>query len=354
MIDQSLHKSKFSPALSWAAIIILIAGMIYAKSMITLVLLALFISVICAQPILWLGKRKVPHVLAMFIVLVGVVSIFFGLGELIGGSVKQFINDAPKYEASLNSMAASLIQSLNDRGLSISYDDISNMLDPGKIISFTAGAISEVGSLMGNIVLIFFIVFFLLLELSSFPIKTKAISKSLDESLDYLTRISQSIRHYLGIKTIISLITGALIWIILLIIGVDYAILWGLIAFLLNYIPNIGSIIAGIPAVLFALVQLGLGGALWTLGGFVAVNTIMGNIIEPRMMGKGMGLSTFIVFLSLVFWGYVLGTVGMFLSVPLTMTVKIMLEQNEKTRWIAILLGTQEDAQAVLEKRNEE
>ena len=353
MINQSLHKSKFSPALSWAAIIILIAGMMYAKSMITLVLLALFISVICAQPILWLGKRKVHHGLDMFIVLVGVVSIFFGLGELIGGSVKQFIQDAPKYEASLNSMAASLIQSLNDRGLSISYEDISNMLDPGKIISFTAGAISEVGGIMGNIVLIFFIVFFLLLELSSFPIKTKAISKSLDESLDYLTRISQSIRHYLGIKTIISLITGILIWIILLIIGVDYAILWGLIAFLLNYIPNIGSIIAGIPAVLFALVQLGLGGALWTLGGFVAVNTIMGNIIEPRMMGKGMGLSTFIVFLSLVFWGYVLGTVGMFLSVPLTMTVKIMLEQNEKTRWIAILLGTHEDAQAALEKKKE-
>lgn len=353
MINQSLNKSRFSSALTWASLIIIIAGMMYAKSIITLVLLALFVSVICAQPILWLGKRKVPHVLAMFIVLVGVVSIFFGLGELIGGSVKQFIQDAPKYEASLNSMAASLIQSLNDRGLSISYEDISNMLDPGKIISFTAGAISEVGGIMGNIVLIFFIVFFLLLELSSFSIKTKAISQSLDESLDYLTRISQSIRHYLGIKTIISLITGILIWIILLIIGVDYAILWGLIAFLLNYIPNIGSIIAGIPAVLFALVQLGLGGALWTLGGFVAVNTIMGNIIEPRMMGKGMGLSTFIVFLSLVFWGYVLGTVGMFLSVPLTMTVKIMLEQNEKTRWMAILLGTHEDAQAALEKKKE-
>ena len=353
MINQSLNKSKISPALTWATLIIIIAGMMYAKSIITLVLLALFISVICAQPILWLGKRKVPHGLAMFIVLVGVVSIFFGLGELIGGSVKQFINDAPKYEASLNSMAASLIQSLNDRGLSISYEEISNMLDPGKIIRFTAGAISEVGGIMGNIVLIFFIVFFLLLELNSFPVKTKAIIKTPDESLDYLTRISQSIRHYLGIKTIVSFMTGFLIWIILLIIGVNYAILWGLIAFLLNYIPNIGSIIAGIPAVLFALVQLGLGGALWTLGGFVAVNTIMGNIIEPRMMGKGMGLSTFIVFLSLVFWGYVLGTVGMFLSVPLTMTVKIMLEQNEKTRWIAILLGTQEDAQAVLEKKKE-
>ncbi len=353
MINQRLNKSRFSPALTWASLIIIIAGMIYAKSIITLVLLALFISVICAQPILWLGKRKVPHVIAMFIVLVGVVLIFSGIGELIGGSLKQFIKDAPKYEASLNSMAASLIQSLNDRGLSISYEEISNMLDPGKIIRFTAGAITEVGGIMGNIFLIFFIVFFLLLELNSFPVKTKAITKAPDGSLDYLTRISQGVRHYLGIKTIVSFMTGFLIWIYLLIIGVEYAILWGLIAFLLNYIPNIGSIIAGIPAVLFALVQLGLGGALWAAGGYIAVNVTIGNFVEPRMMGKGMGLSTLVVFLSLIFWGYVLGTVGMFLSVPLTMIVKIVLEQNEKTRWIAILLGTQEDAQAALERRED-
>jgi len=193
----------------------------------------------------------------------------------------------------------------------------------------------------------------LLLELNSFSVKTKAIIKTPDESLDYLSRISQGVRHYLGIKTIVSFMTGVLIWIYLLIIGVEYAILWGLIAFLLNYIPNIGSIIAGIPAVLFALVQLGFVGALWTTGGFVAVNVIIGNFVEPRMMGKGMGLSTLVVFLSLIFWGYVFGTVGMFLSVPLTMTVKIMLEQNGKTQWIAVLLGTQEDAQAILEKRKE-
>jgi len=353
MSDQNLYKSRFSPALTWASLIIIIAGMMYAKSIITLVLLALFISVICAQPILWLGKRKVPHGFAMLIVLVGVVLLFFGIGELIGGSLKQFIADSPKYEATLNSMAASLIQSLNDRGLSISYEEISNMIDPGKIMRFTAGAITEVGGIMGNVFLIFFIVFFLLLELNSFSVKTKAIIKTPDESLDYLTRISQGVRHYLGIKTIVSFMTGFLIWIYLLIIGVEYAILWGLIAFLLNYIPNIGSIIAGVPAILFALVQLGFVGALWTTGGFVAVNVIIGNFIEPRMMGKGMGLSTLVVFLSLIFWGYVLGTVGMFLSVPLTMTVKIMLEQNGKTQWIAVLLGTQEDAQAILEKRKE-
>ena len=136
------------------------------------------------------------------------------------------------------------------------------------------------------------------------------------------------------------------------IIGVDYAILWGLIAFLLNYIPTIGSFIAAAPAVLFALVQLGFGGALAALIAFVAVNIIIGSLVEPKLMGQGMGLSTFIVFLSLIFWGFVFGTVGMFLSVPLTMTVKIMLEHNPETRWIAIILGTKKDAKALIEEND--
>jgi predicted PurR-regulated permease PerM len=137
----------------------------------------------------------------------------------------------------------------------------------------------------------------------------------------------------------------------LAIIGLDYAILWGLIAFLLNFIPNIGSIFAAIPAVLFAVIQLGFGGALWTILIFVIVNVVIGNVVEPKMMGKGMGLSTFVVFLALIFWGFVLGTVGMFLSVPLTMAIKIMLEQNPKTRGIAIALGTQEEAQLIADQQ---
>jgi AI-2 transport protein TqsA len=182
------------------------------------------------------------------------------------------------------------------------------------------------------------------LELSSIPDKLRSVFKGPAESLDYLTTIVNSIRHYLGIKTVISIITSILIYIALSIIGLDYAILWALIAGLLNYIPNIGSIIAAVPALLFALVQLGLGSAVWTLVSFMAVNNILGNFIEPRIMGRGLGLSTLVVFISLIFWGFVLGTVGMFLSVPLTITIKIVLEQNEKTRWIAILLGTPGDA----------
>ena len=116
----------------------------------------------------------------------------------------------------------------------------------------------------------------------------------------------------------------------------------------MNYIPNIGSIIAAVPAVLFALIQLGLGGAIWTLASFMVVNNVLGNFIEPRIMGKGLGLSTLVVFLSLLFWGFIFGTVGMFLSVPFTMTIKIILEQNEKTKWIALLLGTPSEAETYL------
>jgi len=120
--------------------------------------------------------------------------------------------------------------------------------------------------------------------------------------------------------------------------GVDYLVLWALLAFLLNFIPNIGSIIAAIPAVLLSFVQFGFTGAGITALGFFIVNIVMGNIIEPRYMGKGLGLSTLVVFLSLLFWGWVLGPVGMLLSIPLTMIVKLALEANQETRWIGVLL----------------
>ena len=115
--------------------------------------------------------------------------------------------------------------------------------------------------------------------------------------------------------------------------------LWGIVAFLFNYIPNIGSIVAAVPAVLLALVQLGIGSALITTMVYAVVNILISTMIEPRMMGRQVGLSTLVVFLSLVFWGWVFGPVGMFLSVPLSMTAKIALESGSRTRWLAILLG---------------
>lgn len=344
-----MANSKKSIAFSLAAVIIIIAGIMYASSILLPVLLALFISIIAAQPVLWLQKRKVPYTLSVFLVLIGFALIFFVMGGLIGNSLAQFSNDAPKYEANLMDMADGMIKQLEAMGFEISSDKVLKMLNPGKILNFTAGAVGEIGNIMSDSFLILLIVIFILLEMKSFALKGEVVELTHGQSLKYLNKIGQSIRQYLSIKTIVSLLTGALITIWLLIIGVDYPVLWGLIAFLLNYIPNIGSIIAAVPTMLLALVQLGLGGMIWTGVGYLAVNMIIGNIIEPRVMGKGLGLSTLVVFLSLIVWGFIFGAVGMFLSVPLTMSIKIMLEENNNTKWIAVLLGTEEDTSKILD-----
>ena len=216
------------------------------------------------------------------------------------------------------------------------------------IFSFVSGTLTSLAGVLSNAFLILITVIFMLLEAATFPAKIRAMPGDSSQSLDNLDKIVATINQYMAIKTLTSLLTGVLIAAWLTFFGVDFALLWGLLAFLLNYVPNIGSILAAVPAVLLAFIQLGAGGAAWVGLGFVLVNTLIGYAIEPRFMGKGLGLSTLVVFVSLVFWGWALGPVGMLLSVPLTMTAKITLESNEETRWIAILLGTESDASAAV------
>jgi AI-2 transport protein TqsA len=351
MNDKGTESIKGSPIIKLAAFIIIITGVIYAKSIIAPFILALFISIICAQPISWLEKKGIPKWLALITVLLGLILLFSGFSILIGGTVSSFSSNVSKYESTLTTIINSFIQFLNEHGLNIQKDQVSQLIQPGKILEFTASALNELFKMVGSTFLIFLIIFFILSEFRSFSVKAKAILIGSDESITYFSTIIQNIRHYLGIKTLFCLSTGILIYVALLIIGVNYPLLWALIAFLMNYIPNIGSIIAAIPAVLFALVQLGFGGALWTLGSFMLIHNVLGNFIEPRVMGKGLGLSTLVVFLSLLFWGFILGPVGMFLSVPITRSIKIILEHNARTKWIAILLGTPAEAKIYLKQK---
>ncbi|MCX6306602.1 MAG: AI-2E family transporter [Bacteroidetes bacterium] len=334
-----------------AALVIVMAGVMYARSIVTPFLLALFISIICARPISWFEKKRVPRWLALTIIILGMILLFSGFAFLIGGTVSSFSRNVAKYESSLTSISNSYLQFLSAKGVKIPEDQFSNLFQPARILEFTAGAVNGVLNMMGNTFLIFLTVLFILMEFGSFSVKARAVLRGSDESIAYFSTIIQNVRHYLAIKTLVCLLVGVFIYIALLIIGVDYPLLWALIAALMNYIPNIGSVIAAVPAVLFALVQFGPGGALWTLGSFLVVNNVIGNFLEPRIMGKGLGLSTLVVFLSLLFWGFILGPVGMFLSVPLTMTIKIILEQNEKTRWLAILLGTPGEAEIYLKNK---
>jgi AI-2 transport protein TqsA len=322
-----------------AAFVIVVAGMRAAESLIVPLLLSAFIAVIAAPPLFYLQKRGLPDWLALLLVVAAVVGVGALLVLLVGGSVKAFQANLPLYQDRLGQQAAEVLVLLRGYGVDISEETLYTFLDPKKAMAMVGQALSGLGGALTNTFLILLTVIFILLEAAGFPAK---LHKMLDEAalpLQHFETITLNIKRYMVIKASTSLLTGVVIAVWLTVLGVDFPILWGTLAFLLNFVPNIGSIIAAVPAVLLALIQLGSGAALWTGLGFLLVNNVVGNVIEPRYMGKGLGLSALVVFISLVFWGWVLGPVGMFLSVPLTMTLKIAMDASESTRPIAILLG---------------
>ncbi len=346
-----LNEKLFRWAIFLAALVIIIAGTLEAQSFITLFLLAGFVSIISVHPVQWLDKKKIPHGLSVILVLLGIILIISGLSGIIGGSISSFTSHLGKYEDRLGQITNSLYALLHRYGIDMSSQQFTKLFDPAKVLEYTATTLGQLGNVMSNTALIFFIVLFVLLEMNSIALKAKIFgTTSKKNSFNSMSRIEASVRHYLVIKTLVSLLTGLLIGIWLWIFGIEYAILWALIAFLFNYIPNIGSIIAAIPAFLFAWIQVDFVTAFWVLVGYGFTNMLIGYYIEPRMMGRGMGLSTMVVFLSLIIWGYLLGIVGMFLSVPLTMIAKIILENSDSTKPLAALLGTDEDARKLLKK----
>lgn len=326
-----------------AAFVIVVAALRLAQSLIAPMLLAAFLAIICAPPLYWLQAKRVPKGLAVIIVITGFVALWIGAVVLCGTSLLQLRDQIPEYQKTLKEQTNDLVTWLEDKGIDAPKELMADSFSPAKIASIASMALGQLTSLLTNAALILLTAIFILLEASTFPGKLRASLSNADDSLVKFAEITKNVRSYLAIKTWISLATGVAISVYLWIIGVEFAILWGLLAFLLNYIPNIGSLIAAVPAIVIALVQPegGLSLALWATAGFVAVNQIMGNVIEPRIMGRGLGLSPLVVFVSLVFWGWVLGPVGMLLSVLLTMILKIAFDSFQETRWIAVMLGSE-------------
>lgn len=329
--------------LTTAAFVIVVAGMREAQSLLVPFLLAGFIAIIAAPALFFLKQRRIPTGIALLLVILAIIGAGMLLGVLVGNSINDFSDQLPQYQEKLRGQTLSLLQWLTSLGLSLPEPAFSNLIDPGKAMKMAAQGLNSLGNLVTNTLLILLTVIFILLEASGFPAKLRQILGNPEESLVHFEQFTRNIKHYMAIKTATSLLTGVAVALWLMAVGVDYPVLWGVLAFLLNYIPNIGSFIAAIPAVLLALIQIGTGAALWTGVGYLIINSLVGNVIEPRFMGRGLGLSTLVVFISLVFWGWVLGTVGMFLSVPLTMTIKIALDSHNDTRWIATLLGPEVD-----------
>lgn len=340
-------------ALYFSALVISLAGIKIAAPIIVPFLLSLFVAIICNPAINLLESKKIPRGIAITLVIFTIFSLFILLGGVIGSAVNDFRQAIPVYEKQLGEQVNWLVGWLAKHDFVISMDAMRSYFDPGKVMNLVTTTLSGFSSVLGNVFLLLLTVIFMLSEGKVFAKKLHIAfddSKQTERNLDhFLTMVNQ----YMAIKTMVSLATGCIIGVVLWGLGVQFYVLWALLAFLLNYIPNIGSIIAAIPVVILTFLQLGTGYTAVVIGLFVGVNMVMGNIIEPRYMGRSLGLSTLVVFLSLIFWGWLLGMVGMLLSVPLTMILKIALESSVGGRWFAILLSSDEEIDVYEQIRSE-
>ncbi len=238
--------------------------------------------------------------------------------------------------------------SANTMGGPVRSDNVSQLLslEPADAVDLMKRLLADLGGLFSSAFLILLTVIFILLETARFPAKLQAAVGDRGSASEHIREMVDNIRRYMFIKTSTSLLTGLLVTAFLLTFNVRYAMLWGLLAFLFNYVPNIGSILAAGPAVALVFIEHGITMALMVGVGYLIINFFISYAIEPRFMGQGLGLSTLVVFLSLIFWGWVLGPIGMLLSAPLTMIVKIILADFEETRWIAVMLSAKAPAPA--------
>jgi predicted PurR-regulated permease PerM len=333
-----------------ASVIIVIAGIKQSSYLVNIVLLSMFITSISLAPLHWLQKKGIPGTLATIMVILGLVLVASSTLVVIGGSADNFIEKLPFYEQRFNTLWNTTHDWLASYG--IIEEDFKPMaeLNPANLFSMMGSAFAGFGNVAAASLLIFIIFIFMIFEAGTFGRKMKLVSP---ESTEFSDNIISKLRKYFGIKFITSLATGVLIGIALFILGIDFPVLWGFLAFVLNFIPSVGSFIAAIPAVLLAFVQLSPFGALITAIIYFVINTIIGNVVEPQLMGKNLGISPLIVFISMLFWGYILGPIGMLIATPLMIAIKIIFDSRPVTRGMGIFLSDEKEIQHLEENQEQ-
>ncbi len=326
--------------LAMAAVVVIVAGLKAASPILVPFLVAAFISLLCAPGLFWLRARGIPNPLALLMVLSGLLGVGAIFGGLVSSSINEFTTLLPSYQARFGSVVEEMVQRLAAAGIDFGASpEEANPFDPQTAAGIAGNLAGSLGSFVNSAFLIFLTVFFILLEASSIPRKVQEAFGASAALEGHVAEVATAVRRYLVIKTIASSFTGLFIYLGLAALGVKFAPLWGLVAFLLNFVPAVGSIIAAIPTIALALVDGGPELAIAVTILYLAVNMTIGNFIEPQVLGQGVGLSPLVVVTSLVFWGFVLGPVGMVLAVPLTVILRITLDNQPQTQWLAVLLG---------------
>jgi predicted PurR-regulated permease PerM len=317
-----------------AAFVVLVAGLRAADSILIPFMVAVFVTVLSLPLMFWLQKIKLPRAAAVAITVTGATAVLAAAGFLVTLGLVEFADRLPRYRQDAERSIEQAVVWINERGFEVKSTDI---LEPEVAIELVQKSTAAIARILQDTILVLLIVVFMLFEAAYFPAKLRAAMG--ERLVRNVSRVTEEVQRYLVIKTIMSAAVGLAAGIWVAFCDVDYPIFWGLVAFIMHYIPNIGAFLASIPPVLLAVFENGTGTALVVALGYTVINTVLGNLVEPALMGRRFGLSTLVVFLSLIFWGWVWGPIGMLLSVPLTIIVKIMLEGSVEWRWLAVLLG---------------
>lgn len=312
--------------------------------------IAVFISYLIYPGVTYLAKRKVPKFLAYILVFFFIFGILYILGALISVNITDFIDRIPEYEMKFRNLLIqagefiqkySILQRLGlEEKISLTEFDIFQYISVSRLTGYLGTSIGSFFDILGNLLVVLFFMIFILMEIERFPARIEyAYGERAEKAFQVTEAINSSVRKYLGVKTLVSLGTGGLYALILGVAGVDFWILWGFLGFILNYIPYIGSYIATIFPTVLALIQFGPLVAVVLLALMLTVQTIMGSIVEPKVLGRELNLSPILVLIALAFWGWVWGFVGMFLSIPITASLKIIMDHVEETRVVARLMS---------------
>ncbi len=342
MSDQENSHPMFRFIILTAALAFIIWGISQAQAVLVSVLVSVFLAILSTPFVRWLERKRMPVFVAVGLVIACMVLFLLVLGAVIGASITSFYASLPHYQARFQEQMVTLKGFLAAKGITPPNEIFLKYLNPNTVMNWTVNLLMGVGSAFSNIFLILLTVMFILLEASSFPIKLRAVLGDPNLAFPQFTKFIDDMKRYMVIKTLISLGTGLLVTIWLSVLHVDFPVLWGFLAFLLNFVPSIGSSLAGIPAVLLAFIQLGFWRAILAAAGYMVINLVLDYGIETRLMGQKLGLSTLVVFLSLVFWGSLLGPVGAVLCIPLSLTLKFAFASQESTRWVAVMLGPED------------
>lgn len=321
-----------------AAAAIIIGGLKLASSVFVPLMVALFLAMASLPLLQWLLRHRIPKALAVTVTALTDVAVLVFFGWLLLFSLQEVTDELPRYQERLSGLLDRSVAWLEARGFPASDWVSPASFDPGALVDLVSSTFVGVASFVTAVVLVALLIAFMLLESVEIGDKLAIAFHTDREVLRRYSRITREVRRYLVLKTLVSLVTGLSVGLWVAAWGLAFPVFWGFLAFLLNFIPNLGSVLAALPAVAFALIQLGVPRALGVAAGYALVNVWWGNIVEPNLMGRRLRLSPLVVFVSLLFWGWVWGPAGMVLSVPMTMAFKIGFENSPNLKWLAVIL----------------